>query len=129
MIDYQTDLKHILQLTEDVLAQAQAINAQMKENEAGQLEDLDSLFDKRGKAILRLDALMQQKFIRWNDEDRILISRLQQAEQQLQPLITGLHQAFLKQINRMNQTKQVSQKYIGAYQNMATDGSFIDKRN
>ncbi|WP_017378999.1 hypothetical protein [Paenisporosarcina sp. TG-14] len=128
MIDYQNALTGLLQLTEEILKQAKVIGSKMKDNETEQLETLQLLFDKRQLVIKQLDTYMQQAGFQWTQEDQLVIHKLKQYDQILQPLMTGLYQSFLTQMNQINQTKQVSKKYSDAYQNMTTDGSFIDKR-
>ncbi|TWT03676.1 flagellar protein FliT [Planomicrobium sp. CPCC 101079] len=126
---YQNELAKVLQLTEDVYNQAKTIHSNMKDNDDSKLDELQSLFEKRGQAILRLDAFIQKQGHQWTLEDRGIIDQLKTLEAKLQPLITRLYESFSNQMKRINQTKQASKKYIGAYQTVSTDGSFIDKRN
>lgn len=126
---YQIELNEMLRLTEEVYKKAQAIQANMKDNEDGSLDDIPVLFLKRGQVIEQLDEFIQQKDFQWTAEDQEIIQQLQEIEEKLQPLITSLYDAFSKQMKRISQTKQASKKYIGAYQTVSTDGSFIDKRN
>ena len=128
MIEYQLRLTELLELTEEVYAQAKAIQSKMEDNDAEQLEAVQSLFEKRQNVIEQLDVYMKKTALDWTDEDHKTIAKLKNYEEKLQPLINGLHQAFLTQMNRISQTKQVSKKYIGAYQSTATGGSFIDQR-
>ncbi|TWT27810.1 flagellar protein FliT [Planomicrobium sp. CPCC 101110] len=129
MVLYKNELTKVLQLTEEVYKQAKTIHSNMKDNEDGKLDELQSLLEKRGQAILRLDAFIQKQGHQWIPEDRYIIEQLKELEIKLQPLITGLYNSFSNQMKRINQTKQASKKYIGAYQMVSTDGSFIDKRN
>lgn len=128
MRDYQRSLTDLLQITEDISKQAKAIHSNMNQNEPKQLENLQILVEKREDVMKQLDSYMQQKDFLWTEEDKQKIQKLKMLDQTLQPQMNNLYQSFLKQMNRINQTKQVSKKYIGAYQNMTTDGSFIDKR-
>jgi len=128
MNGYHKDLTGLIQLTEEIHNQAKGIRLKMEENDAEQLEALQRILEKRGEAIQKLDTCMQQKKIQWTNEDKEIITQLKEYEQKLQPLMNGLHQSFLSQMNSISQKKQVSQKYIGAYQNTTTEGSFIDKR-
>jgi flagellar protein FliT len=129
MGNYHIELNEMLTLTEKVYIQAQKIQSNMKDNEDGTLDEIPALFLKRGQVIERLDGFIQQKGFEWAEQDQAIIKRLQEIEGKLQPLITSLYEAFAQQMKRINQTKQASKKYIGAYQTMSTDGSFIDKRN
>ena len=115
-------------MTEDIKELAQSIGSKMEDNEVEHVEILQSLMEKRQEVISQLDNYIQQPGFHWNTEDRKMIAELKQHDTTLQPLLNGLHRSFLAQINRLNQTKQVSKKYYNAYQQMATDGSFIDKR-
>jgi two-component SAPR family response regulator len=128
MKEHQNALTGLLQLTEEIHDQAKAIRSKMEDNEAEQLETLQLLFEKREHLIKKLDTYMQQTDFHWTEENRKVIHQLKEYEQLLKPLMNGLHQSFLTQMNLISQTKQVSQKYIGAYQNMSTNGSFFDKR-
>jgi len=128
MSGYQNDLKALLQMSKEIFERANSIQSKMEDNEAEQLETLQMLFEKRELAIQQLDVYIKQPDFQWTEEDRVLIAQLKETDQKLQPLMNGLHQSFLTQMNKINQTKQVSKKYIGAYQNMAANGSFIDKR-
>lgn len=128
MLEYQLRLTELLQLTEEIFHKAQAIRSTMEDNDTEQIIAVQELFNQREITIQGLDQAKQQPAFKWSDEDQKIISKLKVLEQQLQPLMNGLHQAFLTQINRISQTKQVSKKYIGAYQNTAAGGSFIDQR-
>ncbi|WKA53929.1 flagellar protein FliT [Planococcus shixiaomingii] len=129
MNGYQHELSELLALTEEVFGQAQTIRSNMNENEEDSLEEIPALFERRGQAIERLDAFIQTKAFQWSEQDQKIIKQLQEIEHKLQPLINNLYESFSQQMKRISQTKQVSKKYIGAYQTTATDGSFIDKRN
>jgi flagellar protein FliT len=124
----QTSLKDLLGLTVLLHEQAKKVDMKMENNDAGKVEALQQLFDRRQEAIEELAAIMNQPDFHWTEGERQQIAELREREVALQPLIQGLHQAFLTQMNRISQTKQASKKYIGAYQATATEGSFIDKR-
>ena len=128
MTEKHTALTEFLQLTEDIYHQTKAVRAKMEDNDHEQLEAVQTLFDKRQQAIEQMESYIQQSTFDWTAEDKLVIKQLKDIEQALQPLMNSLHQSFLLQMNRITQTKQVSTKYMGAYQNMATEGSFIDKR-
>jgi len=128
MSEYQTALTGLLQLTEEILERAKTIQSKMEDNEAEQLETLQLLVEKREYVIEQLDTHMQQADFQWAEEEKKVIYKLKDYEQTLQPLMSGLYKSFLTQMNRINQTKQISKKYIGAYQNNSTEGSYIDKR-
>ncbi|WP_075619448.1 flagellar protein FliT [Paenisporosarcina indica] len=125
---YQNDLTKLLEVTEEVYRLAKAVDTKMEHNGEGQLETLQLLFEKRQKVIQQLAGLIQRQDFQWTERDKKTISRLKNYETLLQPLVRGLHRSFAMQMNRISQTKQASRKYIGAYQNMTTEGSFIDKR-
>lgn len=123
--DYLTEL---LGQTERLYQKAEAVDANMEHNEEGQLEELQALFDERQETIRHLSGFTGEEGFLWTASDREKISELKKFEEKLQPLVKELHRAFGEQLNRINQTKQVSKKYIGAYQNMGAGGAFIDKR-
>ena len=128
MSGYQNVLAEFLQVTKEIQNQSKALHSNMKDNEAGQVENLQSLFDKRQQLIDELEPYMQQSTFQWTDEDKQIIHQLKDLQQMIQPLMTGLHQSFKTQMNQINQTKQGSRKFVRAYQNVSTEGSFIDKR-
>ena len=129
MITSKTIMNAFLEQTREIYRKAQSIHSRMETNEEGIVEALETLFDHRQETINHLDTFMKQKNFRWTVEEQILIEQLKEIEQQLQPLLNDLHQSFFAQIKRIAQTKEVSKKYVGAYQTMAIGGSFIDKRN
>lgn len=128
MREGQDFISDLLKITEEIKEQVKAIHSNMNQNEPEQLEYVQILVEKREYVIKQLDAYMRQKEFQLTEEDKLKIRKLKTLEQELQPVMNNLFQSFLKQMNRMNQTKQVSKKYFGVYQNMTTDGSFIDKR-
>lgn len=128
MIGYQNVLAEFLQMTEEIHNQAKTLNSNMKDNETGQVETLLSLFDKRQQLISQLDTYMQQTDFHWTEEDKKVIQQMKETEQLIQTLMKGLHQSFKSQMNQITQTKQGSRKFVDAYQNVSTEGSFIDKR-
>lgn len=125
---YKIHLAELLKLTKELLQKAGRIDSKMENNEDGQLEQLQVLFDKRKNSIEALAVFIEPEEFRWTAEDREQIQELKILEESLQMLITDLYQTFGDQLKRINQTKQMSKKYIGAYQNMGASGSFIDKR-
>ena len=128
MTEKDIALTEFLQLSEKILHQAQAIHSKMEDNDHEQVDEIQELFSKRQQVIEQMESHIQQANFKWTAEDRIKIEKLKEIEQSLQPLMNSLYQSFLSQMNRIMQTKQVSTKYMGAYQNMATEGSFRDKR-
>lgn len=125
---YGQYLIDLLQQTKELHGKASAIDVKMENNEDGQLEELQAMFEKRQETIARLSAFTGIDGFNWTASDREKISELKELEETLQPMVKGLYRAFGEQLNRINQTKQMSKKYIGAYQNMGAGGSFIDKR-
>lgn len=121
-------LQQLLELTETILDKAQAVSPKMDDNDAEDLVEVQGLFDKRQTVIDQLEVLRNGAAFDWSPEGKASVRKLQQAEQQLQPLMKGLQQAFIGQMNRINQTKQMSQKYRNSYQNKTTDGTFFDAR-
>ena len=117
----------LLQLTKELHRQATKVDSKMENNDDGQLEALQEQFDKRQVILGNLASIGAEGF-QWSVEDRVVIAELKLLEESVQPLINSLHQAFGKQMNRISQTKHMSKKYIGAYQNSGAGGSFIDKR-
>lgn len=129
MRNQQILLNSLLQITENLIEQAKEIQTNIKDNETQQLENVQILVDKREQSIQQLDAYMkQQQDFQWTQEEQQTIRELKTLEHSLQPLMNNLYDSFLKQMDRIHQTKQVSKKYFAAYQTISTDGSFIDKR-
>ena len=118
----------LLDLTKELLSQAATVDSKMENNGDEQLEALQEQFDKRELIIGNLAKCIGTEGFHWSAEDRVVIAELKLLEESLQPLINSLHQSFGKQMNRISQTKHMSKKYIGAYQNSGAGGSFIDKR-
>lgn len=125
---YKEHLIELLELTKELHRQADIVDSKMENNGDGQLEALQEQFEKRELIIGYLAECIGTEGFQWNAEDRGVIVELKLIEESLQPLINSLHQAFGKQMNRIIQTKHMSKKYIGAYQNSGAGGSFIDKR-
>ena len=125
---YQLRLAEFLDLTEKLNAQAKAVNSKMENNEAGQLESVQALFERRQTVIDQLSEYTKAAEFEWTSEDKKVISQLKGYEDEMQPLLNKLHQSFTTQMNRLNQTSQASKKYVGAYQTKSTEGSFIDQR-
>ncbi|WP_416145171.1 flagellar protein FliT [Planococcus koreensis] len=121
-------LKELLEQTRELLTRAKLIDCKMENNDDGQLEAVQALFENRQLAIDKLAGAINAKGFSWTPADREKIAELKVLEQDLQPLVTGLHEAFGNQLKRIGQSKKMSMKYIGAYQNMGAGGSFIDKR-
>jgi flagellar protein FliT len=128
MTTQQRLLTELLQLTEEINDQLKRIQPNMNDNEPTSLEQVQALVEKRGGVINQLKESMKQQDFQWAKEDQEKIQKLNTLEQVIQPLMNNLYQSFAKQMDRINQNKQVSKKYFGAYQTMTTDGSFIDKR-
>ena len=125
---YQLRLAEFLELTEKLNAQAKTVHTKMENNEAGQLETVQALFERRQAVIDQLSEYTKAAEFEWTPEDKKVISQLKTYEDEMQPLLNRLHQSFTTQMNRLNQTSQVSKKYVGAYQTKSTGGSFIDQR-
>lgn len=128
MSGYQNVLAKFLQVTKEIHNQVKILDSNMKDNENGQVENLQSLFEKRQQLINQLESFKQQADFQWTEEDKQIILQLKDLQQMIQPLMNGLHQSFKTQMNQINQSKQGSRKFVGAYQNVSTEGSFIDKR-
>ena len=129
MITSKTIMYAFLEQTQELYEKAECINSRMEANEEGSVEALETLFYRRQEAINQLETFMKQRNFRWTDEEQSIIEEVKEIDQQLQLLLNDLHQSFFTQIKRIVQTKEISKKYVGAYQTMATEGSFIDKRN
>ena len=127
MTEQHVNLQQLLELTETILDAAKKVHSKMEDNDAEELVDLQGLFDQRQTVIDRLEALKQDGF-EWTAKEQEMVELLQSAERQLNPLMNDLHAAFESQMNRISQTKQMSRKYRGAYQNSPTDGTFFDIR-
>lgn len=125
---YQLRLAEFLELTEKLNAQAKTVHSKMDDNEVEQLETVQALFERRQAVIDQLSEYTKAAEFEWTREDKIVIRQVKGYEDELQPLLNRLHQSFTTQMNRLNQTSQVSQKYVGAYQTKSTEGSFIDQR-
>ncbi|XKE94945.1 flagellar protein FliT [Metaplanococcus flavidus] len=125
---YQLRLAEFLELTEKLNAQAKTVHSKMDNNEAGQIESMQGLFERRQAVIDQLSEYTKAAEFEWTSEDKKVISQLKGYEDEMQPLLNKLHQSFTTQMNRLNQTSQASKKYVGAYQTKSTEGSFIDQR-
>lgn len=125
---YQLRLAEFLELTEKLNAQAKTVHSKMDNNEAGQIESMQALFERRQAVIDQLSEYTKAVEFEWTSEDKKVISQLKGYEDEMQPLLNKLHQSFTTQMNRLNQTSQASKKYVGAYQTKSTEGSFIDQR-
>lgn len=125
---YQLRLAEFLELTEKLNAQAKTVHTKMDNNEAGQIESMQALFERRQAVIDQLSEYTKAAEFEWTTEDKKVISQLKGYEDEMQPLLNKLHQSFTTQMNRLNQTSQASKKYVGAYQTKSTEGSFIDQR-
>lgn len=125
---YQLRLAEFLELTEKLNAQAKTVHTKMDNNEAGQIESMQALFERRQTVIDQLSEYTKAAEFEWTSEDKKVISQLKGYEDEMQPLLNKLHQSFTTQMNRLNQTSQASKKYVGAYQTKSTEGSFIDQR-
>ena len=128
MHEYQYILADFLQHSKEIAEQAKTIRSNMEENEVEQLEALQGLFEKRQDLLQQLAEFIQHADFKWTEDDKQVLQQLKAYDDMLQPLLNNLHQSFLAQMNRVSQTKQVSTKYMGAYQNLSSEGSFIDKR-
>ena len=125
---YQLRLAEFLDLTEKLNAQSKTVHSKMDDNEEGQLEAVQELFERRQVVIEQLSEYTKAAEFNWTTADKIIINQLKGYEDEMQPLLNGLHQSFTTQMNRLNQTSQASKKYVGAYQTKSTEGSFIDQR-
>ena len=129
MTSSKTIMNAFLEQTQELYKKTKHINSRMEANEEGSVEALETIFYRRQQAINQLETFMKQKNFQWTDEEQSIIEQVKEIDQQLHLLLNDLHQSFFTQIKRIAQTKEVSKKYNGAYQTMATGGSFIDKRN
>ena len=129
MISSKTIMYAFLEQTRELYEKAQHINSRMEANEEGMVEALEGIFTCRQEAIKQLETFMRQKNFRWTVEEHAIIEQVKEIDDQLHLLLNNLHQSFFTQIKRIAQTKEVSKKYVGAYQTTTTGGSFIDKRN
>ena len=125
---YEPYLTDLLQQTKGLREKAAAIDTNMENNEEGQLEELQVLLEERERTIAQLSVFTGRDGFHWTASDRETIWELKGLQEELQPIVASLYKAFGEQLNRISQTKQMSQKYAGAYQNMGAGGSFIDKR-
>lgn len=121
-------LEELLSITEQLKEKLSTVHSNLKNNNPEQVELILELVENRQVIIDQLEETKKQPDFKWTEEDRIIFTRLQELDENIGPKMIKLFQSFQTQITRINQTKQVSKKYIGAYQNMMTDGSFIDKR-
>lgn len=121
-------LEELLSITEQLKEKLSTVHSNLKNNNPEQVELILELVENRQVIIDQLEETKKQPDFKWTEEDRIIFTRLQELDENIGPIMIKLFQSFQTQITRINQTKQVSKKYIGAYQNMMTDGSFIDKR-
>lgn len=125
---YQLRLAEFLDLTQKLNAQAKAVHSKMDDNEVEQIEAVQALFEKRQAVIDQLTEYTKNPEFTWTTDDKKVIRQLKDHEDELQPLLNKLYQSFTTQMTRLNQTSQMSRKYVGAYQTKSTEGSFIDQR-
>ncbi len=118
----------LYQLSTEIYEIAASLDSNMEHNNAEDLETLPVLFAKRQAAIEELESSMKEPGFEWAANEREMAVKLAALDQKLQPLLNGLHQAFKKQMERINQTKQLSVKYKNSYQNASVDGTFFDAR-
>ncbi len=123
-----TRILRLTQLTEAIYNKASLLDAKMDNNRSDDLEMLLELFADRQAVIEEVDKLMKQLDFEWTAEERKIAVRLKILDQKLQPLLNGLYHAYKIQIERINQTKQMSVKYKNSYQNASVDGTFFDAR-
>ena len=128
MSEQHTNLEQLLKVTETILERATNIHSKMEDNDEQELVELQLLFDQRQAVIDRMEASKNGADFKWTPAGTEMVKKLQDTERQLNPLMNSLHEAFVSQMNRISQTKQVSRKYRGAYQNSPTDGTFFDIR-
>lgn len=122
------NLQELLELTEAILTKAKTIGSKMDDNQPEDLVEVQILFDRRQEVIERMEASKNGAEFNWTAEGREMVKSLQEADCELNPLMNSLHQTFANQMNRINQTKQMSKKYRGAYQSAPADGTFLDIR-
>lgn len=125
---YEKYLSQLLDQTKELIMRAKMIDCKMENNEGGQLEAVQVLFENRQLTLDQLAGSINEEGFNWAPADREKIAELKALELDLKPLVTGLYEAFSNQLKRIGQSKKTSMKYIGAYQNMGAGGSFIDKR-
>ncbi len=128
MTEVISRISDLHRLTNEIYKIAASLDSNMEHNNAEDLEALPVLFAKRQEAIEELDRSMKEPGFEWAAEEREMAVELAALDQQLQPMLNGLHQAFKMQMERINQTKQLSVKYKNSYQNASVDGTFFDAR-
>lgn len=115
-------------LTKDIYEKAIALDLKMENNETSDLEEFPILFADRQSIIDELTLLMKEPDFEWTAEEREMARQLVALDNKLQPLLLGLYQAYKQQIERINQTKNMSVRYKNSYQNASVDGTFFDAR-
>lgn len=128
MVEEISRISTLYQLSNEIYEIAALLDSNMEHNNADDLEKLPVLFAKRQETIEELDSLMKEPGFEWTAEEREMALALAALDQKLQPMLNGLHQAFKVQMQRINQTKQMSVKYKNSYQNASVDGTFFDAR-
>ncbi|MFE8696518.1 flagellar protein FliT [Cytobacillus sp. FJAT-53684] len=79
--------------------------------------------------FLERDKLLQQIAPPFSDEDQVLFEKIQQLEKALESHMKNEKLSIHKNIKRLTETKESSNKYNNPYEHMNTDGMFYDKRN
>jgi len=125
---YKQYLNEFLQLTENLLVQLNHIQIDMKKNEPGEVEKILHLVEQREEVIKQLDPHIKQEGFSWSDEDKQIIEKIREYQEELEPKMLDIYQSFSIQLSKLKQRKQMTNKYVGAYQVSTTNGSFIDKR-
>jgi ABC-type cobalt transport system substrate-binding protein len=124
----QTLLQELYHLTKTIDSNVQYINVDMDKNDDKQLEGLEGLISKRGEIIGQLAPIIKSEEIEWTTAEQEIIQRIKEWELSFQPRLEKIFEAFSSQIRKLQQGKQISQRYFEGYGDVYADGVYFDKR-
>lgn len=122
-----SQLTTLHELTKEIIHKVNVIKENMEENEPEQVETLQLLVEERGKSLKELEEIIEEPGFQWSSNERIIIKELKALNDELEPKLKKFYLSFLKQLKRINQSKQVTNKYAMNAEGVM-DGAYIDKR-
>jgi hypothetical protein len=121
-------LQQLYDLTEQIHEHLKNINENMDHNPPELVEQLQVLVISRDEVIEDLDNHFAKEKPNWTSLEQSKINQLREWEKSIMPKLTNLYHAFSNQMNKLQQGKQVAQRYQGGYGDIYTDGAYFDKR-
>jgi hypothetical protein len=121
-------LNQLFAETKAIEAQLDLLNMEMSKNDPALVEELQKKIEKRADTLARLGEFLEGQAVSWSEEELVLIREMQETEQKLQQGMQSLYESFTRQMYRLKQGQQASQKY-GQGSWAYSDGAFFDKRH